>query len=220
MPKKLILFFSGVLIIVASLVTVLYFPLTNPTKIFYTLFDNGFTIQSNGQVQPRPVNESYSQNSAKYYSRLEVVVTGTNPFNPIISSIEQDKNNEKSFIINQLYLQRNYNSINSFQVENRITSFADNIDFTELKSLVEKNDLNKNNPRADKIQVRPAPTKEKVEKQKQLESDGDKKLNDPEYQKEYERCYSIGLLHPGQEERYLYDCINPYNREKGYSESK
>ena len=167
--KKIII---GVSILIFTLTLVgiyIYKPFVNRDKLFYQIFDEGFTVSTNGQTQPKPINETYKQNTEKYSNKFEVVITNLNPFNPVLTYVQDSKKDDKNITYDILYLKRNLTNF-SFEIESRIISKSKNKSFQEAVEIARKYDLTKENPDPANITVYPAPTKEEVEREKKNET--------------------------------------------------
>lgn len=210
---KFILPLLLLLIVIFSLAC---YPLLNNTKLIQQKFKSGFTVAYNGE-EFKPFADADKEGR---FDKIWTDWVSYSPTNPVVTYVtfkKYDYGNDYKYI--QFRLKRT--ALNNFDVEKLTYAFVIDKDLSQDKVLeYAKADFDKNNPAPNSIRIDPAPSREEVQRQKDSQSAADQKLNDPEYQKKYQECYNIGLLHPGQEERYLYDCINPYNREKGYSESK
>ena len=182
---------------------ILFYPLTIGKNTLFESIKTGYNNSTESLDNKAPL-ASYQNgyNFEKYYSEIyngyEFVITEFNPFSPVITLVSKDRDSTVS--VNILVLKRNIN--NSFEFQTQRGGYMRNKTFDEALALAKRYDLSKYNPDPTNIIINPAPTREQVEKNKQLNDKNNQLRDNPEFIKAYREC---GDKYSGDEQL---TCIN------------
>ena len=171
--KKYIILGSGILLTLLIMVGCLYYPVFN----FNLLKDQIIAWDSDGKevtATGRKITEykkgyDFFQAMNQFSQRYEFVLTDNNPINPVVSHVSLEKTGIQNITINLYQLKRN--GLFSYDLFEQRGLKVQNKTFDEALALAKQYDLSKYNPDPANIIINPAPTRDEVERRKQVEQE-------------------------------------------------